>query len=397
MTQLFKKWCTDPKLSQYDSVDLVRADHWNHVVGDENVYLSLAYLGALEKALNGDIDFRYTIFYNDKLQPVAASYIQIMHYSGGDGDLKFNDTFCRVGDHIKSKLIGSIDARVLICGNVFASGENGFAFTDDIKPKEAYKMLAQSMKRMAQEKETNGQISFGLLKEFWPQTLNHSNSLEDENFKAFEIDVNMVLNVHPTWKTFEDYLDSMTTKFRTKAKGVLKKSSDLMVIDMNLNQVIAHQDRIEELYLAVLDNAEFKFGQLNAQAFVNLKQNLGDRFTLKGYFLSEKLVGFSTVFLCNDKADANYVGIDYECNKEYAVYQRMLYDFVEFAIDKKLVQMRLGRTAETLKSSVGAEPVNMKLYIRHRNSISNTLIGPLVSSISPSEFELRPPFKAAFA
>lgn len=365
------------------------------VVGRKNVYLSLAYLGALESALAGKIDFRYTLFYNEEQKPVAVSYVQIMHYD--NNETLFNDSFCHIGDKLKNRLLDVFSARVLICGNVFASGENGFAFTQDLSPKEAFELLSKSMMQLAQGKDANGEISFGLVKEFWPNSIPNANALENSNFKSFEIDVNMVLRLHPQWKSFDDYLEAMTTKYRTKAKGVFKKSAALTVRNLDLAEVIKHQKRIEELYLAVLSKAEFKFGELNAQAFVNFKANLHNDFILKGYFLDDKMVGFSSAFLCHEVGDANYVGLDYDYNKEYAVYQRMLYDLVDLAIQQNLVELRLGRTAELVKSSIGAEPVNMKLYIRHRNSFSNTLIGPFISSIKPSEFELRPPFKKELA
>jgi hypothetical protein len=69
---------------------------------------------------------------------------------------------------------------------------------------------------------------------------------------------------------------------------------------------------------------------------------------------------------------------------------------VQEAIDKQVTVLRLGRTAELIKSSLGAKPVDMKLYIKHKNVISNQLIKPVIDAISPSAFELRQPFKAEF-
>ena len=74
----------------------------------------------------------------------------------------------------------------------------------------------------------------------------------------------------------------------------------------------------------------------------------------------------------------------------------MLYNLVAFAIEKGLSKIHFGRTAEELKSTLGALPIDMKLYIRHRNKLSNQLLKPIISSINPSEFELRNPFKANF-
>ena len=84
----------------------------------------------------------------------------------------------------------------------------------------------------------------------------------------------------------------------------------------------------------------------------------------------------------------------YDLNHKHAIYQRMLYDYVSLAIENKSTELRFGRTAEEIKSTIGAEPVAMSLYIRHKNHITNKILKPIFASIKPSEFELRRPFKA---
>ena len=388
---MHNKKIINPRLSLYDSIELVNATHWNCIVGNDRIYLSIPYLTALEKALQGSIDFRYTIFYNDELHPVAVSYVQIMPFVD-KGD-KYTHYFCQLGEKIKNKWLWGGNLRVLTCGNVFACGENGFAYLKEIPSKDAFRMLALSLKRITLEKEKNARISIGLMKDFWPESTAGADCLVNSHYKGFYIDVNMVLYLKAAWQNMDDYLNMMTTKFRTKAKGVYRKSAAIQAKKFNLEQIVAHKERIEQLYLEVLDKAEFKFGELNGQAFVNFKQQLKDKFVFKAYFFEDHMVGFSTLFLCNPIGDANYIGLDYTYNKTYAVYQRMLYDLVEEAINEQLSELRLGRTAETVKSSIGAIPVHMKLYARHRNGLSNKIIGPLISSISPGTFELRPPFK----
>ncbi|RKN03804.1 hypothetical protein D7035_22115, partial [Aquimarina sp. AD1] len=154
-----------------------------------------------------------------------------------------------------------------------------------------------------------------------------------------------------------------------------------------------YHKEIDALYLSVLDKADFKIGKLNAITFENLKKTLQDSFIFKAYFLKDTLVGFTTSFILNKIVEANHIGIDYKYNKSYDIYQRMLYDYVDLAVSKKVDELRLGRTAEIIKSCVGAKPVEMKLYVRHGNSISNKLLKPLVDFISPSEYEVRNPFK----
>ena len=66
--------------------------------------------------------------------------------------------------------------------------------------------------------------------------------------------------------------------------------------------------------------------------------------------------------ICQNNLDAHFVGINYEYNREYAVYQRMLYDYIQIAIENRLQQINFGRTASEIKSSVGAEPQNLTIY-----------------------------------
>jgi len=381
----------DIKLSFFDSAKLVNEDHWNAIVKDKSIYLSLDFLCALELANIEELQFRYVIFYNGDLVPIAVACIQILHYV--DKNTKYKDLLCTVGDKIKNKLLKAIDAKVLLCGNIFACGETGYAHTGEISTEEMLQLVDDSMKRIISNKEKNGQISFSLFKEFWPNTFEKAASLKKKSYRDFMVDVNMVMDIPASWDNMDDYLAVLTSKFRTKAKSVYKKSGEVIVKDLSAKEIEKHLNRIEELHHEVLSKAAYKFGQLNGQAFLNYKKNLGERFILTGYFLDQKLIGFSGVFHDRNILDANYVGLDYEYNKRLSVYQRMLYDFVNLAMTRKCNEIRFGRTAETIKSSIGARPVNMKLYAKHRNTISNKLIGPMLSNIEPAEYELRPPYK----
>ena len=355
-------------------------------------YLSLAYLQALEDAVQDDIGYRYIIYYNDLLKPIAVSYIQIIKFE--INDTKFDRYFLKVPEGIKTKVLQSINAKIVLCGNVFASGEVGYAHTPDLSTSAALQLISGSLKRIIDNKKKNGGISFSMFKEFWPTTFESAQVLEDEGYREFMLDVNMVLQIPEQWNHFDDYLDAISAKYRTRTKSVYKRSSKIKVVDFSAEDIENNAARIEELYNAVLDNAEYKFGQLNGKAFVNFKNRLGDHFIFKAYFLNEKMIGFSSIIQYADITDANYIGLDYAYNKDYALYQRMLYDFIETSIALGSHELRMGRTAELIKSAVGAKPVDMKLYVKHRSKISNKMLEPIIKNIAPSEIEIRNPFKS---
>ncbi len=284
----------------------------------------------------------------------------------------------------------------MTCGSPFSCGENGFMFTNDISENEAYENLAEGLIQLQKSEKWNQKAPVLLIKEFWPESHTAFSRMKQSGFKEFMIDVNMVMKINTAWNNFEDYLLSMVTKFRTKAKSAFKRSAELKVKDLKLEDIIKHEKAIERLYCSVVEKSNFTFGKLNGESFIYLKRNLDDKFIIKGYFLNNDIVGFSSAFKYNNIIDANYVGINYELNQQHAIYQRMLYDYVELAIHAKCTELRFGRTAEEIKSTIGAQPINMKLFIRHQNKLKNGLLKPIFGSIIPSPFEQRNPFKAGY-
>lgn len=373
----------------YGKATAIPAQDWNAVNVTNDLFLSIPYLDTLENTLAATLQFQYILFYNHQI-PVAIAATQLITFP--TERIEFKQFPCRISDAIGNKIFNNLEVKVLLCGNLFSCGEHGFKYTDHIPAKEAFLLLAKALRKL-RKAEQSEKPSFILLKEFWPASLEASTAILTYDYRAFEIDVNMVLPIAPTWNTFEDYLASMKTKFRTRAKNVFKKSASLTAQDFSASAMEQYQNEINTLYLSVIQNAAFNIEKLNALTFQGLKTVLKERFIFTGYFLDKTLIGFATAFVLDDAIEANHIGINYTYNKSHALYQRMLYDYAQLAISKKVKTLRLGRTAELIKSSLGAQPIPMKLYVRHGNSISNTLLKPLVELITPSKYEIRNPFK----
>lgn len=380
------------KLSIFDSIRLVNSNHWQSLA-ESNVYLSIPYLEALEESLSDEIDFRYIVFYNNDFEPVGIATVQLLQFT--DKEVNIEDLKRRFNNLLSDKIVKKLDARVLLCGNAFSTGENGFTFCDSVPNDIAKSNLDMALDRIKRdEKKANNGVSIILLKDFWPDSFDQMDVLHDYDYADFMIDMNMVMQIQPQWKTFDDYLNDMVTKFRTKVKAVYKKSAGVEARTLNPQDIQTYSTRIKELYQDVLDHADYRFGNLEPETFEKWAEKLPDNFIFRGYFIENELVGFCSSFLFNEILDANFVGIDYEVNYEHALYQRMLCDLVQCAIEGGVKELRYGRTAEEIKSSFGAEPVPMKLFVKHRNSITNKLIKPLVSHITPGKFDIRRPFKA---
>ena len=371
------------------SITEIDQEKWCQVAGNKNIYLTFNYLKALEDSMKEEMNFYYSISFNQKDEPVMVSAFQVV---------TFADKKVQNPTNILSKMgnckTGIFKFNVLVCGNVFSDGENGFSHSESLSKKDAIdEMVIVSKEVKKQTKTTKRKASLVLFKEFWAKKDSYGKLFKSRSFGEFRMDVNMILPIHKKWNSFEDYLFSLKTKYRTRAKSVYKKSKNIVVKNLSSKEILNYSSEIEVLFTNVADKSSFSFGRIKSLAFAKLKENLGENFLLRAAFLEDELVGFSTSLLNNGILEANYVGINYELNYEKAIYQRLLYDYIEQSIILNIKELHLGRTSELIKSSLGALPENMNLYAKHNNTIHNFMMKPIFHFISPSKFELRKPFK----
>lgn len=375
------------------SIKSIDQDNWSKVVDNRNVYLTYGYLKALEESMNDEMDFYYSISYNQENEPVLVSAFQVVTFT--DKRKHNPNQIISCVSRAKSKLF---TFNVMVCGNVFSDGENGFIYSDSLSKSSAInEMITVSKQIKKLSKSSDKKASLYLFKEFWAKENSYGKLFKNHRFREFKIDVNMILPIHKSWNNLEEYLFSLKTKYRTRAKSVYKKSKNLEFKNFSSQNILENEEKIKQLFDNVADKSNFSFGRIKPLAFAKLKEELGDDFILRGAYCNGEIVGFSTALCNNNILEANYVGIDYEHNNTYAIYQRLLYDYIEQAISLKAKELHLGRTSELIKSAIGAVPENMNLYAKHNNSIHNLALKPIFHFISPSKFELRKPFKQEFS
>ena len=382
------------KRTVFDAVSELPHADWNKVQNGRNIYLSLPYLSALEQGMGGELNFFFSISYNAQNEPVLiAVFVRVKFV---DKRKRFGDSVFKLRFPFKKKLENILSINALACGNVFSAGENGMLWAEELQAQDAFEEAERIHQMLMTEHDINKDVSLRVFKDFWPQTIPSANQLIEKGFFDFKIDVNMVLFIHEDWKTINDYLMSMKTKFRTRANAVYRKSAPLTTKALNAQDILKESEHIVRLFDSVLEKSDFHIGTMNPKTFAACKENLGDDFIFMAYYMDEKMLGFSTAFRNANSLDANYVGLDYAYNESYDVYQRILYDYVKLALETKSEELQFGRTSETIKSAVGAEPRDMTIYIKHKRKLSNIILKNVIQSVAPSPFELRKPFKANF-
>ena len=375
----------------FSSVDEIPSKVWEELDCTKNIYFHPNFLQSVEKN-HPKIIFSYIVLVDEKNKPTAFASIKIIDFyvNSIKNDLEFLKNIGRKLHVFPDKK----PLRLLICGNTFVSGEHGVFIKENQDKKAIIKELAESISHFVNsDKKLKKQIDAFLIKDFAKESLLITDELKDFKYHPFLVEPNMKLQLHENWQNFDDYLASMKTKFRVKAKKAFKQSTKIRIEEVTLENIEQKLPKMTALYEKVALNADFNLGNFNLETYKGLKEKLGDDYILKTYWLEDKIVGFISGVINKESLDAHFVGIDYQLNREYAIYQRMLYDYVEIAINKKLKTINFGRTASEIKSSVGAVPQDLTMYLRHKKSITNKILKLFLLRVQPTPFQQKFPFK----
>lgn len=377
----------------FSSINEIPTTIWEVLNCAENNYFSKDFLASIEKN-HSEISFIYVVLVDEKKQPKAFASIQIVDFYLNSVDNKFED-FASKLKTVARKLHIFPDKKplkLLICGNTFVSGEHGIFIKQNKDKKIVIKELAKAILHFVNA-DKNLKIDAFLLKDFINESLFIADELKDYNYNPFSVEPNMVLHVPENWRNFDDYLAAMKTKFRVKAKKAIQLSASIQVENVTLENIDNQLPKMTELYQKVATSAAFNLGDFNLATYKDFKEKLGENYILKTYWLAEKMVGFMSGIINQNSLDAHFVGIDYQLNREFAIYQKMLYNYIEIAINKNLKTINFGRTASEIKSSVGAEPQDLTMYLRHKKSITNKILKLFLQRVQPTPFHQHFPFK----
>ncbi|WP_375240200.1 GNAT family N-acetyltransferase [Polaribacter sp.] len=384
--------CTNTNTALYfSSIDEIPSETLKELGCLDNLYFNPKFLKSLE-INHPKITFSYIILVDNLKNPIAFASLKIVDFHLKS--IKDNFDFLKNIGRKLHLFPETKPLKLLICGNTFVSGEHGVFIKNNQDKKAVVKELAASIYHFVNsDKKLKKQIDAFLIKDFVDASINITNKLKLYNYHPFSVEPNMVLKLDTNWLNFDDYLASLKTKFRVKAKKAFKQSKELVIEDVTLASIENILPKIKSLYTKVATNASFNLVDFNLETYISLKEKLGENYILKTYCLNGEVVGFISGVINKNALDAHFVGIDYQLNRAYAIYQRMLYNYIEIAIKNNLNTINYGRTASEIKSSVGATPQNLTMYLRHKKTIKNKILKLFLQRVQPTPFQQKFPFK----
>jgi hypothetical protein len=380
-----------------DSIDYVDPVRWDSLTGGASLFLQRRYLAVLERAGPDNLEPRYALIHRGRT-PVAAVVMQLVTVSG--------TRFMKLGGSDRSRLRralapaartvgGALRERVLVCGNLLSWGFHAVAFAPTATAREVWPAVAEAIYRVRRAERLAGEADFALVKDLTAGQMEAADALRRFSYRPVESDPNMILELAPAWRSYEDYLAGLTGKYRNAARKVQKDLVQAGCTVGPLKDVADHAERLHALYLGVVDNAAVRPVTLPAAFFPALAETLREDFRCIAVRRAHDLVGFISVLKDGETAVAYYIGFDRAAGVGNAVYLALLHAVIGEAIALGCRRISFGRTALEPKAGLGARPQRMWLWARHRNPVMNVLIRRLLRAVPHGEAPERNPFKSA--
>ncbi len=405
MSQTLSKKCRfsiDDKvyhLAIADSIEDVSSDWPVHV---KNPFLSPDYLRCVESAPPYNMAFAYAIVFRDDI-PQVIYYFQAVHFNAAKSlspqlsEAKSKRSFSTYfKQKVKHAIARNIDFLTMVNGNLLLTGENGFESLMTCSNEHLEQIHAAVFEKAESYLESvlHRQVSVLLIKENYSQ--NRLLKLSKKEFGLYEfcIEPNFSFNVPPEWTSLDDYKQSLRAKYRIRANRAEKKKRPIYSQELNADDILRHKERLYDLYLSIADNAGFNMAVIHKDYLHLLKADWGQQFRLIAFMDNDQVIGFYSYFLFEDKLVAHFVGFEKSLVVRHQLYLNMLLELIDTAITHKVSRINLGRTANEIKSSVGAVPTQMYCYIKHKKSTFQKIVPGLIDYLQPQdEWQLRHPFK----
>ena len=344
----------------------------------KRILFSSDYLKNYSECINEIFDFGLITDSNGNLMPYQVLQILPEHFNqfqklSAKKDTWLQTFFLNCSEMMKRKM------KIILVGNIQITGSDGLCSGDD-KPdlKHVYRVL----------KEKYPDYDAIIIKDIAPEYVSNS-----QGSVAIPMLPLMQLNIREEWKSFNDYIGALSSKYRVRVKAARSRMEPLKPKLLNADETANLSKDLNQLYMNVYEKAKFKIAWFDDDFLVKLKQKYANELVIQAYFLDEKPIGFIAVLNDSGIAHAIMIGLDYQFNEAYKLYFNLLIDSISIAINQGANKLNMGRTAMEIKSTLGAEPVETYSIAKFRKLSVKLAMKRVISTFRQPEWEQRKPFR----
>lgn len=369
----------------YKSIREIPENEWVQFVPNSRFFLSYSYLSTLEKS-SPELDYIYVLYYKNNILKGLSSF-QVADFNG-DALRKYMPDTNFVVKFILNKGLDLIKSKLLVLGNLIFTCETGWYFDPLFSEPHRDKILFE-MIRIARKQISKKTIGI-MINE--ASGIRQHQSYKCQGFHLFEVENKMVFKSR-LFDNFNEYDEKLISKYRVRKNKIYQLNKNIESFEINAYNFQKFQKDIQHLFKNVIEKSKFKLLDLDQDYFKVFIEEQPQKFKLIGFREKDTLLGFVSYFEINQEIEVHYIGLDYNYNQSNKLYNFMLYKMIELGINENKMEVCMSRTAQEIKSTVGAQPERVYSFLKITNVFLNILTPFFLSRLKPKIWSPRSVFK----
>lgn len=203
----------------------------------------------------------------------------------------------------------------------------------------------------------------------------------------------MNLPIQSHWKTFDDYVQSMSSKYRIRTNKVLSNTSEYTSRELKHTEANEWIPQCAQMLGHTLKDKTLAISPNLSMMLHTFVRAMKDKFKVWGYYKDGQLCGFISAIESEHGLYAMHLGLTDKAAEDQ-LYQRMIYGVIAYGIEQKDEFVCLGRTATEIKSTMGATPIENSYILYAKSKILRGVINLYAKRFHRVKpYQLRNPFK----
>lgn len=359
-----------------DSVKTIEKSQWDSIFGD--IPEGYGFFRATEESKLEGFSFFYVIIYEQGTPVLIAPLFSVDF----NLDIAVDGPIQKIISLIRKPLKRFLVVKTLFCGSPFS--ENSIlGIKNAVRNRQALiNELSDVMDSICRKKR----IPFIMFKDLLEENVPDLKCLEDHSFFLVESFPSVATELN--FKSWDDYLKTLSKNTRKDLKRKIKKSQSANNIDVKIrDNVVDVIDDIYKLYLNTYYAGKVKFEKLTKEFFLNVSREMPSQVKYFLYYFDGKLAAFNLCFIHKNKLIDKFIGFDYDLAFKYNLYFFSWCYNVKWCLENSLSVYEVGQTDYHPKLKLGGKLTRLHAYVKHNNPLLNIIFRFLAKLLIPSNFD----------
>ncbi len=354
-----------------DTVSSIKKEDWDAFFA--NCPEGYWFYETLEQSRLAEFSFYYLLAYRQERLAAIIPFFT----ADFDGNTVLEPGIRKMVSAVRTVAPRFLVFKTLFCGSPF--GEQGLlGIAADVSDTRA---LVYALTRELKDFCRRQGLALLLFKDFPDQDASVLDLLGGQGF--FKADSFPSAIIDLPYKTFDDYLASLSNGARKDLRRKLKKACDTGALTTQVVQRVDDViDDIYRLYMNTYNAGATKFEKLTKEFFLKVAEKAGSGCRYFLYFINGELAAFNLCFVHGDLLIDKFIGFDYDIARQYSLYFVSWCVNVQWCIDNGITRYQVGQTDYEPKTRLGCRLVPLYAYVRHTNGLINRCLQVLAKFLN---------------